>query len=397
MPARSRSASLPLLLGATLVGPVFAPVRARAAGDLGAEVSTQAQYSSNVNGAVGNAAEADTILTVSPTVSGSLETRGLQTSLRYSLFYFQYQKAKEQDRLLHDLAARMAVIWWENVDLEVNEHLMPRPLQSSRPTDDPANNVQGNRLSGRVGLRTRLGQRTGFGVGYDAERVDYFKLRPDDPDPETMQDYLSFGPSARFGHEITARMQLSLSYGYRTHLYDEKAAAPEISRLEGHQAMVGLGYEAGEWLSVQANVGGQRVTNDAGETNDGASVELSTRSRGALVTWGVSAQNRLTLDVTGQPVEAQTVAADLSVAPLDWWNVGLRATYGAQASLFERSSIDAALPRVDNRYVQADLSFGYRFSIGLLEITAGRYQTLPEDDAEAIEVNRAALRLGGSF
>ena len=134
----------------------------------------------------------DTILTVRPSVVGKAETRGIAASLRYTLSYYHYSKDTDLSRALHDLAADAKLIWWDNVDLEASEDLVPVPLDFGAPLDNPVNQVQSSHTKGHVDYEHEFGPLMRGEVGYAGERVNYIKVHRGDTLPP---EYLIHGPA----------------------------------------------------------------------------------------------------------------------------------------------------------------------------------------------------------
>lgn len=370
---------------------------AAAQSGVSADVQGGAEYTSNARLAADDAAEeSDTVFVVRPSLEGLLERRGFRTSLRYTLQYWHYQEADDLDRALHDLDARAALTWWESVDAEVFGQLMPVAVNlGAGPVDGPLNNVQAARAGGTLAYRHEFNRATRAVAGYTGSRVQWLKVHDDDT---LLPEYFLHDPGLELERDLGPRASVRLGYRYRLQQFDGDRV-PLTGDTSSHVIALRPRFAFNEWLEVSAGYGLQILAyenpNPSGETDEIQHLIEARVVAGSEVARAIASfDQRMTHDVLGNPSEVRMARLGVEYTPRGApWGAGLDSSWGSQSLTFD----PAVAPVPDRAFVQARAALSYRVSVGTIEASATRFQSLEEEGLEPVEVNRFGLTLGGRF
>ena len=371
-----------------------APAAASAEASVDVDASGAAEYSSNVYSAPdGIDPIADQILSVRPKLEAQLETRGLSLSAAYRLDYYHYTNETDLSRALHRLDARAALVWWDDVDLELVGRLEPRAVSFSAPIDDPTNQVQQAGAGGRFAYRREFGPSTRGSVGYRGEQVTWLELHEQD-DGRLPPEYFTHGPELSVERDVGRRLVVGLDYGYRFQDYDESSDVyPPTGDYAAHQAQVRAGLDATDWLSLSAAVGMAQVEFAEADPESRQLADLRVTAGGDVARLSANYRQHLTQDVFGNPIDTRAARLVGEYTPYAPWGVGLAASYGELA--FQESRL--GLPASAQAFVLGEARVFYQVSAGIVELAASHHESLPEGGDPKIVVDRASLRLGGRF
>lgn len=393
--------SLFLLLAPAILA--LAPIEARAqenvTGDrLSAEVRGGAEVTDNVR-LVPVGEESDTIYQVTPSITGRVERRGFMASLRYRLDYWHFQDASDLDRALHDMEAKLGLTWFENIDLEAYDKLVPTSISFGRgPLEDPLNNVQANHAGGKLSLRRPLGESTRILAGYTGERVDYLEVHKDDAFPP---EYFLHDPGVALERDLGRRASMRIGYRYRLQDFDDKNA-PLTGDATSHIGTLRAVFAPVQWVELEGAYGLQRVSYEnepfgaapgaltRGKTDLRHIGHAQVKAGGEIASVIAAWDQQVTTDVLGNPAEVRIASLGADYTPFAPWGLSLEAAYGKQNLFFDPNN-------TPDSFVQARAGLSYRISVGTIEATGQRFQSLEGDQDARIEVNRFGLRLGGSF
>lgn len=380
----------------------FLPALAGAQASLSGSATGGVEHSSNVYSVPEDDADgetADQIVFVTPSLKAALVTRGVDLSADYTLGYYHYQAEQDLSRALHRLAARAALVWWDNVDLELVGRLDPRVVSYNRPLDDPRNQMQQAAVGGRFMLRRELGAATRGSVGYRGEQVTWLEAHEDDED-RLPPDYLTHGPELILERDVGRRLVVGVEYQFRLQTYDDEAAgnAPRSADYTSHTGTGRLGLDATDWLSLSMAYGFSQIEYAKGEDVESLSTtralaDVRVTAGGEVARISASARQNSTQDILGNPATTRFAKLGADYTPYAPWGIGVAASYGE----IDYEDLATQVPGTPQAFVAGEASLFYRISVGELSIGANHHESVPEGSDAKIVVNRASVRLGGRF
>jgi hypothetical protein len=371
------------------------PSAALAQNSIEGDVSGLAEITDNARLAPeGATKDSDTVFTVRPSVVGKAETRGVIASLRYTLSYYHYSKDHDLDRALHDLAADAKLVWWDNVDLEASEDLIPVPVDFGGPIDNPVNQVQSSHLRGHADYEHEFGPLTRGEIGYVAERVDYLEVHKNDPRPP---EYLMHGPALSVDRDLGPRAGITADYRFRMIAFDRNASTPTTGNSTAHVIAVRPHYTPNDELELSGALGYQLVSYENSSGSKGRIlINAHVRGGNELLAGLLDYDQHVTQDVAGNSVDEKIATIGGAFTPTAPWGMGLRASYGRMDTVLD----PAVNPLGDRAFAEAGANVFYRISVGTIELAGTHHEGLDAGSgstAPIVKVNRFSLRLGGTF
>lgn len=336
---------------------------------------------------------ADQILSIRPMFEGVLETRGMSLTAAYRLDYHHYQTEAGLSRAFHTLDGSGALIWWDDVDLELTARLAAVPVSLAAPVSDPTNQFQQGALGGRVVYRREMSAATRVKAGYVGERVTWLEVHTSDRD-RLPADYVSHGPAVGVERDISRTILAGLDYRYVMQVYDgeeEGLLRPPAENLAAHSVQARTRMDPTEWLAVQAAIGFQHVDYELSDPALRLLADVTVRAGGDVAATSVFYRENHTQDVYGQPATIRGAGVSGEYSPWAPWGVRLGASYGELVF-----GPDSPVTQIES-HVLGEASFFYQVQLGQLEIAASRHQSLPISGEAPVVVDRASLRLGGRF
>lgn len=374
--------------------PVLAHAEASISGTAGGGV----EHSSNVYSAPdGVKGTPDEILFVTPSLEAALVTRGVDLSATYSLGYYHYQAEQDLSRALHTLFAKAALVWWDDLDLEINGRLDPRVVSYASPIDDPTNQVQQAAAGGRLMLRREFGASTRGSAGYVGEQVTWLETHEDDED-RVPPGYLAHGPELAVERDVGPRLVFGADYRYKIQDYDESAdKVPPTGDYTSHTVTGRFGLDATDWLSLSMAYGFSQVAYAKGDPDDRSATrglaDVRLTAGGDVARLAMSARQNATQDIFGNPAETRAAKMGVDYTPYAPWGLGVGATYGE----IDYDDSAAQATGGSQAFVLGEASVFYRVAVGEISLGASHHESLRERSDEKIVVNRASFRLGGRF
>jgi hypothetical protein len=380
---------------------LFTAFSAQAQSGISGGIAASAEYTDNAELAPDNGPPLakDEVYSIRPSITALSQTQGLDAYLRYRLSYWHYQQTPKLDRTLHDLAAHARLTWWENLEVQVAEDLVPVPLEFGQPLDNPANAVQSTNTSGKIALKHDFDESTHGTIGYEGEHLDYIQVHSGDTHPPAATIH---GPGVGVVRDLDHVADLGLEYRYRMlHWTGSSAQTPAIGDVDTHSIALRPHYYPIEGLDLSAAIGEQFASFENGDKKTRTLVDAVVVMDRTLERPGrlrASYLQHLTQDITGNP-------ADEKVGVIDGeYDATSRIALGAGASWGDLHLVTG--PTTSNLYgnrefAEARGSIAYLFPTlenGALTLSASHHQTLAVTGTQPkLNVNRIALTASVDF